>query len=60
MLLNVKFQRFWGFHHLQYIILLKYSQNGEKSLYERYEAENQYWMPVILGLSGDTALNPDS
>lgn len=43
-------------HYLQCIIWQKGSENLEKSLCAKDEAENQHWTPVMFRPSGGSAL----
>ncbi len=60
MLLNVKLKILRRSHHLQCITLSKVSEKLEKSLYVRDKAEDLCWMPVVFGLSDNTAHQHDS
>ena len=46
--LNVKLQRLWRSHHLQYIIFFKNSVHQDERLHSRDKAEGQNWMLVIF------------
>lgn len=53
MVLNIILWRFWC-HYLEYKIPLKDSENLEKWLCARDKAANQYWMPLMFKLSGNS------
>ena len=59
MFLNVKLERLWRSHHLQYRISSKDSESQEESLFAKDKAKGQIWIHVSFEPSGSTATKTD-